>query len=162
MGQPLSVQFFVLYFIHYFWLSADLPTSEISSKHDKSAEETKDEAAKETVKEEKVWPEPQKRVCPPVRAALILPDNVTCPGGCQRFSSTEVLDPATVSKLRYKVLTHHGYSFRIQHIVYWFNNPNQLLFLSSKHLYFFLQGGNSPKMERITVLSPPSAVSSPS
>lgn len=128
---------FVFYFIHYFWLSADLPTSEISSKHDKSAEEAKDEAEKETVKEEKIWPEPQKRVCPPVRAALILPDNVTCPAGCQRFSSTEDLDPATVSKLRYEVLTHHGYSFIIQHIVYFFNNPDQLLFLSSKTLYFF-------------------------
>lgn len=126
--SPLSVaHFFVFYFIHYFWLSAGLPTSEISSKL-KSAEETKAEAEKETVKEEKVWPEPQKRVSPPVRAALILPDNVACPGGCQRFSSTEDLDPATISKLRYEVLTPHGYSFIIQHIVYWFNKSRPTAF----------------------------------
>lgn len=94
-------------FIHIFFLdSAELPTSEISTKRSKLAEEAKEKAEGETVKEEKVWPEPQKRVCPPVRAALILPDGVNCPEGCQRFSSTEDLDPVTVSKLRYEALTH--------------------------------------------------------
>lgn len=92
-----------------------MPTSEISSKHAKLAEETKDKAEGETVKEEKVWPEPQKRISPPVRAALILPDGVNCPEGCQRFSSTEDLDPVTVSKLRYEAATQHEYAFIIQH-----------------------------------------------
>lgn len=93
-----------------------MPTFEISSK--KLAENTKHKEENETVKEEKVWFEPQRRVCPPVRAALILPDDVTCPDGCQRLSLTEDLDPATVSKLRYEVPTHHDYSFIIQHIGY--------------------------------------------
>lgn len=99
-----------------------MPTSEISSKRAKLAEETKEKAEGVTVKEEKVWPEPQKRVCPPVRAALILPDGVNCPEGCQHFSSTEDLDPVTVSKLRYEALTHHEYAFLIQHILCKHNN----------------------------------------
>lgn len=49
--------------------------------------------------EEKVWPAPPKCVAPPVRTALILPDGVACPDGCERFSSSE--DPVIVSKLRY-------------------------------------------------------------
>lgn len=90
-----------------------MSTSEISSKRAKLAEETEEKAEGETVKEEKVWPEPQKRVCPPIRAALILPDGVNCPEGCQCFSSTEDLDPVTVSKLRYEALTPHEYAFII-------------------------------------------------
>ncbi|CAG08631.1 unnamed protein product [Tetraodon nigroviridis] len=78
---------------------AELPTSEISSKCAKLAKKTKKTAEGKTAKEEEVWPEPQKRVCPPIRVALILPDGVNCPEGCQRFSSTEDLDSVTVNKL---------------------------------------------------------------
>uniref|UniRef100_H3CJQ5 Histone deacetylase domain-containing protein n=1 Tax=Tetraodon nigroviridis TaxID=99883 RepID=H3CJQ5_TETNG len=80
--------------------AAELPTSEISSKCAKLAKKTKKTAEGKTAKEEEVWPEPQKRVCPPIRVALILPDGVNCPEGCQRFSSTEDLDSVTVNKLR--------------------------------------------------------------
>uniref|UniRef100_A0A671YXW9 Histone deacetylase 10 n=1 Tax=Sparus aurata TaxID=8175 RepID=A0A671YXW9_SPAAU len=51
--------------------------------------------------EEKVWPEPSKRVAPPVRTAAILPNGVSCPDGCKRFSSSEDPDPVIVNKLRY-------------------------------------------------------------
>uniref|UniRef100_A0AAX7UU57 Histone deacetylase domain-containing protein n=1 Tax=Astatotilapia calliptera TaxID=8154 RepID=A0AAX7UU57_ASTCA len=49
--------------------------------------------------EEKVWPEPPKRVTPPVCAALVLPDDVACPEGCECFSFSEDLDPLLASKL---------------------------------------------------------------
>lgn len=47
-----------------------------------------------------MWPEPPKRVTPPVCAALVLPDDVACPEGCERFSFSEDLDPLLASKLR--------------------------------------------------------------
>lgn len=47
-----------------------------------------------------MWPEPPKRVVPPVRAALVLPDSVACPDGCKRFSSPENLSPLIANKLR--------------------------------------------------------------
>uniref|UniRef100_A0A4W6CYJ0 Histone deacetylase 10 n=1 Tax=Lates calcarifer TaxID=8187 RepID=A0A4W6CYJ0_LATCA len=50
--------------------------------------------------EEKVWPEPPKRVTPTIRTAVVLPDGVTCPDGCKRFSSSEDLDPLIISKLK--------------------------------------------------------------
>ncbi|XP_049929729.1 polyamine deacetylase HDAC10 [Epinephelus moara] len=80
--------------------AAELPASEISTKRMKLAEEEEKVETREEEKhaEEKVWPEPLKRVSPPVRTALILPDGVACPDGCERFSSLE--DPVIVSKLR--------------------------------------------------------------
>ncbi|XP_008274351.1 polyamine deacetylase HDAC10 [Stegastes partitus] len=82
--------------------AADLPTSDISTKRIKLAEEEEEKTPKEEEKstEEKVWPEPPKRVAPPVRSVALLPKDVTCPEGCKRFSSSEALDPLTVSKLR--------------------------------------------------------------
>lgn len=55
-----------------------------------------------------MWPEPPKRVSPPVRTALVLPNGVTCPDGCEHFSSSEDPDPLTVSKLKYAALTYNG------------------------------------------------------
>uniref|UniRef100_A0A8C3G791 Histone deacetylase 10 n=1 Tax=Cyclopterus lumpus TaxID=8103 RepID=A0A8C3G791_CYCLU len=48
--------------------------------------------------EEETWPEPPKRLAPPVSTALVLPEGVACPDGCKRFSSSE--DPVIVNKLR--------------------------------------------------------------
>ncbi|XP_033490307.2 polyamine deacetylase HDAC10 isoform X1 [Epinephelus lanceolatus] len=79
--------------------AAELPASEISTKRMKLAEEEKVETREEEKHtEEKVWPAPPKRVAPPVHTALILPDAVACPDGCEHFSSPE--DPVIVSKFR--------------------------------------------------------------
>lgn len=82
--------------------AADLPTSTISTKCIKSAAEEEKTGMGEEEKgaEEKVWPEPPKRVTPPVRSALVLPDDVDCPDGCERVSSSDDLDPLSASKLR--------------------------------------------------------------
>ncbi|XP_069551385.1 polyamine deacetylase HDAC10 [Brachyistius frenatus] len=85
--------------------AADLPTVDISNKHIRlsGGEEEEERMEKEKAEkstEEKVWAEPPKRVPPPVRCAAVLPDDVTCPDGCKRFSSSEDLDPLIVSKLR--------------------------------------------------------------
>ncbi|XP_041795005.1 polyamine deacetylase HDAC10 [Chelmon rostratus] len=81
--------------------AADLPTSDISTKRIKLAEEEEQsEKGEETSAQEKVWPEPPKRVSPPIRTAVVLPNGVACPDGCERFSSSEDPDPLIVSKLR--------------------------------------------------------------
>lgn len=54
---------------------------------------------KGTSVEEMVWPEPPKRVVPPVRSTLWLPDDVACPQRCEVLKSS-ALDPVTVSKLK--------------------------------------------------------------
>ncbi|XP_059191347.1 polyamine deacetylase HDAC10 [Centropristis striata] len=84
--------------------AAELPTSEVSTKRIKLAEEDQslDKGEEEESAEEEVWPEPPKRVAPPVRTALILPNDVACPDRCQRFSSSE--DTNIVNKLREKFL----------------------------------------------------------
>lgn len=84
---------------------ADLPTCEISTKRIKVAEEEEEEKTLDKGEEgnsieEKVWPEPPKRVTPTIRTAVVLPDGVTCPDGCKRFSSSEDLDPLIISKLK--------------------------------------------------------------
>nr|XP_046249339.1 polyamine deacetylase HDAC10 [Scatophagus argus] len=79
--------------------AADLPTSDISTKRIKLAEASEKEEEEKSV-EEKVWPEPPKRVAPPIRTASVLPNGVKCPDGCKLFSSSEDLDSVTVSKLR--------------------------------------------------------------
>uniref|UniRef100_I3JQB5 Histone deacetylase 10 n=1 Tax=Oreochromis niloticus TaxID=8128 RepID=I3JQB5_ORENI len=81
---------------HKAYWSSDLPTSTISTKRIKlrEGEETTEKGGEEEKDaEEKVWPEPPKRVTPPVCAALVLPDDVACPEGCERFSFSEDLDP---------------------------------------------------------------------
>ncbi|XP_037621879.1 polyamine deacetylase HDAC10 isoform X1 [Sebastes umbrosus] len=84
--------------------AAELPSSDVSTKRVKLAEEEEEDEERlekgeeEKSAEEKVWPEPPIRVTPPVRTALVLPDGAATPDGCQRFSSSE--DPVTVNKLR--------------------------------------------------------------
>ncbi|XP_031139231.1 polyamine deacetylase HDAC10 isoform X1 [Sander lucioperca] len=81
--------------------AAELPTSDVTTKRIKLAEEEEDKLKKveeEKNAEEEVWPEPPKRVAPAVRTALVLPNDVACPDGCKRFSSSE--DPVIVNKLR--------------------------------------------------------------
>ncbi|XP_068579965.1 polyamine deacetylase HDAC10 [Cebidichthys violaceus] len=80
--------------------AAELPTSEISTKSIKSAEEEEKQKKEEEEKgaEKEAWPEPLERVPPPVRTAVVLPDGVACPDGCERFSSSE--DSAIVNKVR--------------------------------------------------------------
>lgn len=83
--------------------SADMPTSDMSTKRNMSAED-EEKKEEENSTEEVLWPVPLKRVSPPVRCASVLPDDVVCPDGCELFSSSEQLDPTTVSKLRYGAL----------------------------------------------------------
>lgn len=91
----------------HYWSSlkyaAELPTSDISTKRIKLAaeeEESSEKVVEEDSAEEETWPEPPKRVAPPMRTALLLPDGVACPDGCKRFSSTDDPNPAIVDKLR--------------------------------------------------------------
>ncbi|XP_047451563.1 polyamine deacetylase HDAC10 isoform X2 [Mugil cephalus] len=83
--------------------AADLPTSDISTKRLKLTEEGENAEKKEEGEQstqDQVWPEPPERMAPPVRCALVLPDDVACPHGCRRFSCSDDLDPLVVSKLR--------------------------------------------------------------
>ncbi|XP_034444998.1 polyamine deacetylase HDAC10 [Hippoglossus hippoglossus] len=77
--------------------AADLPTSDISTKRFKLAEEKE---KKEDSDKETVWPEPDKRFAPAVGAAVVLPDGVACPDGCHPFTLSEDLDPLIVNKLK--------------------------------------------------------------
>nr|XP_019934185.1 PREDICTED: histone deacetylase 10 [Paralichthys olivaceus] len=74
--------------------AADLPTSDISTKHLKLADED------EYSDDETEWPEPVKRFAPAVRAAVVLPDAVACPDRCHPFTLSEDLDPFIVNKLK--------------------------------------------------------------
>ncbi|XP_041853093.1 polyamine deacetylase HDAC10 [Melanotaenia boesemani] len=83
--------------------AADAPTSEISTKRAKLAEkedERPEIEEEEKSPEEEVWPEPPKRISPTIRSASVLPDDVVCPEGCQRYSSSEDLNPLVLSKLK--------------------------------------------------------------
>ncbi|XP_076588220.1 polyamine deacetylase HDAC10 [Chaetodon auriga] len=82
--------------------AAELPTSEISTKRIKLAEEEEstEKGEEEKSSKEQVWPEPPKRVTPPIRTAVVLPDGVACPDGCERFSSSEDPDAGIVRNLR--------------------------------------------------------------
>lgn len=83
--------------------AADLPTSDIGTKHNKLAEEEEemlDKGDEKKSAEEIVWPQPMKRVTPPIRTAVVLPDGVTCPDKCKRFSLSEHPDPLVVNRLR--------------------------------------------------------------
>ncbi|XP_029288791.1 polyamine deacetylase HDAC10 [Cottoperca gobio] len=87
--------------------AAELPTSDVSTKRSKLEEEEEEEERLEEGEEKKsaeeeVWPEPPKRVAPPVRTALVLPNGVACPDGCTRFSSPD--DSVIVSKLKKNLL----------------------------------------------------------
>ncbi|XP_056244390.1 polyamine deacetylase HDAC10 [Seriola aureovittata] len=83
--------------------AADLPSSDISTKRIKLAEEeenTEDKGEEKKSAEEKVWPEPPRRVTPAVRAAVVLPDGVACPDGCKHFGSSEDIPPLMVDNLK--------------------------------------------------------------
>ncbi|XP_068595049.1 polyamine deacetylase HDAC10 [Brachionichthys hirsutus] len=67
--------------------AAELPSFEVSTKRIKDEEKSQQTAG------EPVWPEPRKRVAPPVRTAVVLPDGVSLPDGCKAFSSLEDSDP---------------------------------------------------------------------
>uniref|UniRef100_A0A665TT52 Histone deacetylase domain-containing protein n=1 Tax=Echeneis naucrates TaxID=173247 RepID=A0A665TT52_ECHNA len=81
--------------------AADLPTCDISTKCIKLAE------GGEESTEKRVWPEPQRRITPAVRAAAVLPDGVACPDKCTRFGSSQDLDPLEVNKLKYGAVCGH-------------------------------------------------------
>lgn len=58
------------------------------------------EGEESSVKEQCVWPEPAKRVVPPVRTAALLPEDAECPEECERLSFSNHPDPDVVSQLR--------------------------------------------------------------
>ncbi|KAK5615430.1 hypothetical protein CRENBAI_001149 [Crenichthys baileyi] len=83
--------------------AADPPMTDISTKHIKSTmeeEEKREMAEEERCTEGKVWPEPPERLCPPVCSGSVLPDDVACPDGLKRLSSSKDLEPLLVSKLK--------------------------------------------------------------
>lgn len=82
--------------------AADLPSSEISTKNITSGEEKE----REEQSREIVWPEPPERFSSPIWTAALLPDDVVCPDGCQRFTSSGHLDPLIISKTRETFLTN--------------------------------------------------------
>uniref|UniRef100_A0A8C4HWE2 Histone deacetylase 10 n=1 Tax=Dicentrarchus labrax TaxID=13489 RepID=A0A8C4HWE2_DICLA len=73
----------------------------VLSDHFSEEEERLEKGDEEKSQEEQVWPEPPKRVTPPIRAALVLPNGVACPDGCESFGASEDADPVIVNKLRY-------------------------------------------------------------
>uniref|UniRef100_A0A1A7XIA1 Histone deacetylase 10 n=1 Tax=Iconisemion striatum TaxID=60296 RepID=A0A1A7XIA1_9TELE len=89
-----------------YWCSlkhtAGPPAANISTKRIKEAEDDEEEKTElgeeEESSEEKVWPEPPKRPCPPIHSASVLPDDVACPDGCKRITGD--LDPLIVSRLK--------------------------------------------------------------
>ncbi|MED6231632.1 hypothetical protein ATANTOWER_001221 [Ataeniobius toweri] len=88
--------------------ATDPPMTDISTKHIKSAmeeEEKTEMAEEERCTEGKVWPEPPERLCPPVCSASVLPDDVACPDGLKRLSSSKDLEPLLVSKLKNRFRT---------------------------------------------------------
>lgn len=92
--------------MHFFPCPAELPTFDISTKRAKVTEANVPQVGEEEKKNSAAvaeWPEPPLRVAPLVRAAAILPDGMECPDRCQRFSSSEDPDPATVRKLRWRL-----------------------------------------------------------
>lgn len=135
------------------FFAAELPTSEISTKRIKLAEdggEKEKEAGEggQTVVEEKTWPEPLRRVAPPVRSALVLPEGAACPEGCKRFSWDHP-DPLVTNKLRCgaEQLSCPVIS-SLEHI--------------SNQCFFLQKGRISSKVQMMMLLSQPSPVLSPS
>ncbi|XP_029901022.1 polyamine deacetylase HDAC10 [Myripristis murdjan] len=83
--------------------TADLPASELSAKSLKVAEQktgNEPEAQEQRSPEEIVWPEPPKRLCPPVRTAVALPEGVACPDACKRCSSAEAPSSLVLNRIR--------------------------------------------------------------
>lgn len=100
MNKSFTVFILLLLIFHY---PAELPTFDISTKRNKLTEGEAPQVGEEKEKKSAAvaeWPEPPRRVSPPVRTAAVLPDGVACPDGCQQFCSSEDPDPATVGKLR--------------------------------------------------------------
>lgn len=85
----------------WFLLSpADPPSTDISTKYKKLEKEEEEMAAEERSTEEKVWPEPSERLCPPVCSASVLPDDAACPDGLKRLSCSKDLEPLLLSKIK--------------------------------------------------------------
>ncbi|XP_056137660.1 polyamine deacetylase HDAC10 [Lampris incognitus] len=84
--------------------AADPPASQLSTERRKASgkenngEEGDDEQEEETEEgraEQVSWPEPPRRVSPPVRTAVVLPDGVACPDGSTPFGPQRSHDPPT-------------------------------------------------------------------
>ncbi|XP_061532593.1 polyamine deacetylase HDAC10 isoform X2 [Phycodurus eques] len=76
--------------------AAEAPPSDVSTKRIKLEEKGREEKLQrgEAVvsKDAVTWPEPQKCVPPPVRTAVVIPEDVASPDGCKRFSLSEHAD----------------------------------------------------------------------
>ncbi|XP_020790615.2 polyamine deacetylase HDAC10 [Boleophthalmus pectinirostris] len=82
--------------------AADLPSNELSTKRVKLAEDENPVEKNEEEKEAKeiVWPDPLKRTSPSVRTAVVVPEGITCPEGCQLFCPSEDPDPNLIKQLQ--------------------------------------------------------------
>uniref|UniRef100_A0A1A8MKH6 Histone deacetylase 10 n=1 Tax=Nothobranchius pienaari TaxID=704102 RepID=A0A1A8MKH6_9TELE len=78
--------------------AANISTKHIRIAEDEEEEEKMELREEEKNSEEKVWHEPPKRPCPPIRSASVLPDDVACPDGCKRI--TKDIHPLIVSRLK--------------------------------------------------------------
>uniref|UniRef100_A0A672HGW3 Histone deacetylase domain-containing protein n=1 Tax=Salarias fasciatus TaxID=181472 RepID=A0A672HGW3_SALFA len=83
--------------------AADLSSFQISTKPSGSPKEAGESTWKDKVAV--VWPEPVKRVAPPVRTAALLSDEAVCPEGCKRLATSDKLDPRVAGKLRCGAVT---------------------------------------------------------
>ncbi|XP_049579586.1 polyamine deacetylase HDAC10 isoform X2 [Syngnathus scovelli] len=63
---------------------AEAPPSDVSTKRIK-LEEKRQSGETAEGKDNISWPEPEKCVAPPVRTAVVIPEDVDCPDGCERF-----------------------------------------------------------------------------
>uniref|UniRef100_A0A672HG66 Histone deacetylase domain-containing protein n=1 Tax=Salarias fasciatus TaxID=181472 RepID=A0A672HG66_SALFA len=86
--------------------AADLSSFQISTKPSGSPKEAGESTWKDKVAV--VWPEPVKRVAPPVRTAALLSDEAVCPEGCKRLATSDKLDPRVAGKLRENFLEGEG------------------------------------------------------
>ncbi|XP_049579588.1 polyamine deacetylase HDAC10 isoform X5 [Syngnathus scovelli] len=64
--------------------AAEAPPSDVSTKRIK-LEEKRQSGETAEGKDNISWPEPEKCVAPPVRTAVVIPEDVDCPDGCERF-----------------------------------------------------------------------------
>uniref|UniRef100_A0A3Q2XUN6 Histone deacetylase 10 n=1 Tax=Hippocampus comes TaxID=109280 RepID=A0A3Q2XUN6_HIPCM len=79
--------------------AAEAAPAEVSTKRCKLEEKEREEKLQRGEAVDAVtWPEPEKYVAPPVRTAVVIPEHVTCPDGCKRFSLSPHADSLSAKK----------------------------------------------------------------
>ncbi|XP_077425342.1 polyamine deacetylase HDAC10 isoform X2 [Vanacampus margaritifer] len=77
-------------------LAAGAPPSEVSTKRIKLEEKEREEKLQRGEAADSkagiTWPQPQTCVLPPVRTAVVIPEEMACPDGCKRFNLSQHAD----------------------------------------------------------------------